>query len=1064
MLKKPKHNAKSIHQKNNHNLPALLIATALVLLLALLTPSLTGLLEVGVPSLTQTGSVSSNFCLTPVAPSVLSTDSNPDFGLSFKDDSNIETVYALDKSSRKLNYFSIPGTLWHSKTVSAVAISRSLPLSSSSLYTMEVPLKPPTFAAVSTGNSIVYASKDASFKFVKKTDGSVLTGNFTVSTLYQLTESAPARAIVFGQKDKVIYLLSFATPSGSPLLSIDRRWTLTGAPILNAYAMSASTDHLLLLTNDSNIIHYLLSTGSTPIGSVLRSEGDMYGTLRARRNHLPMGSLMTAVLAPKSGANFYFGASDGKLYRQIYTNLGSLLAPVQVASFSGRIKSIQQTDDNTLYVLTNTAVHKYLISENRATQVYALDLRALVPSELDHFIQLIISPNKELFVSAKLAGSNGVQLFKVTNECNAVGPSLKTKLSSGSNSNSIILTVVKNSAVKLTATATDSDGIASIEWKQQSGFPSGVKRIDGAYKTTNSIENVLNLNFTQVGSYNFSVNATDKGNPKKSTVSTVKVIVSSSTASPSNPVTVVIDTPPHIIRTSQNKPPVVSESLVNLSVSAVAQNLNDELTFTWSQTTGPSPYGDPYILNLKSILGTYTSAYRVNLTQLGEYKFKVTVSSHSSNLLATKEFTVNVVPKTAATLDAAVASQASPALSVDVVGNQWVTSGSSVLLNATALTNTPNGQLSFSWHQVDGPPLSDSSIIDGSLTDAFITLSLTEIGNYTFDVTAMLDPNWDAPLLAKKTLGVGEEIAVPNTPFKIRVDQVNAPAGSSSLPSCNIVVSDAVHPQVLKVMDQDSAAVQVFGSIYVKVSAIAYSAVAGAVNTCEVSAAFPSLIALNRTTVFVVDEIPNNVEALATAAPASCAFNASCTSFEYCVSPGEANSACTPLFCSSSELPRDHKCVPESVQSSASNGTSGVAVNSGASTTGSTDVSSGSTGGNLGGNTGGSTTTSSGSGASTRSPSGDSGGAASRGSSSIGSNIETAAGEANALAPNASAVDRLKGVITTPQGGLNLPVVAGAVIVLLLLVAGIYFMLSKKKPPVASEEQPVEENPEEKSS
>ena len=104
--------------------------------------------------------------------------------------------------------------------------------------------------------------------------------------------------------------------------------------------------------------------------------------------------------------------------------------------------------------------------------------------------------------------------------------------------------------------------------------------------------------------------------------------------------------------------------------------------------------------------------------------------------------------------------------------------------------------------------------------------------------------------LVRKTLRVGEETAVPSTPFKIRVQQVNAPAGSnSSLPSCTIVVSDATNRTVLKTMDRDSPAVKVteFGDFYVKVSSIGYSAVAGAINTCEVSASSGSITLSNGT-------------------------------------------------------------------------------------------------------------------------------------------------------------------------------------------------------------------------
>ncbi len=103
--------------------------------------------------------------------------------------------------------------------------------------------------------------------------------------------------------------------------------------------------------------------------------------------------------------------------------------------------------------------------------------------------------------------------------------------------------------------------------------------------------------------------------------------------------------------------------------------------------------------------------------------------------------------------------------------------------------------------------------------------------------------------LVRKTLRVGEETAVAGTPFKIRVDQVNAPAGVSSLPSCNIVISDATNRSVLITRDRDSPAVKVteLGDIYVKVSAIGYSAAAGAINTCEVSAYSDSITLSNST-------------------------------------------------------------------------------------------------------------------------------------------------------------------------------------------------------------------------
>ncbi len=103
--------------------------------------------------------------------------------------------------------------------------------------------------------------------------------------------------------------------------------------------------------------------------------------------------------------------------------------------------------------------------------------------------------------------------------------------------------------------------------------------------------------------------------------------------------------------------------------------------------------------------------------------------------------------------------------------------------------------------------------------------------------------------LVRKTLKVGESTAVAGTPFSIKVDQVNAPAGSSSLPSCNIVISDATNRTVLKTRDRDSASIKIteLGNIYVKVSSIGYSAAAGAINTCEVSAYSDSITLSNST-------------------------------------------------------------------------------------------------------------------------------------------------------------------------------------------------------------------------
>ncbi len=385
MIKKPKHNAKSIHNKNNYTLSTL-AAIAVILALALLTPSLTGLLID--TSLTLPTSIT--YCLSPTAPAVGLIDRNPNFGLSFSNDSSIiETVYALDKNNRKLYYISLPGTSWNSKTIST----------GSELYTLEVPLKPPTFAAVGTSNSIVYASADAPFKFVRKSDDSALPGEFIVSDL-QATDDESGNAIFFDQKNMLFYSLTFIRSAGIPILAINKQWSLSGRPIANkGYSMSVSGTNLLLLTADSKIIHYSLST-----------PGVSNGTLRASR--LFLGPTITAVLAPKSGSSFYFGTSNGKLYRQIYTSSRLALAPVQVAGFSGEIKSIQQTDTNTLYVLTNTTIHRYSILDNAATRAYALN-----PSELNYFIQLITGPNKEVFVSARLKSSSKSQLFNVTNTC-----------------------------------------------------------------------------------------------------------------------------------------------------------------------------------------------------------------------------------------------------------------------------------------------------------------------------------------------------------------------------------------------------------------------------------------------------------------------------------------------------------------------------------------------------------------------------------------------------------------------------------------------------------------------
>ncbi len=101
----------------------------------------------------------------------------------------------------------------------------------------------------------------------------------------------------------------------------------------------------------------------------------------------------------------------------------------------------------------------------------------------------------------------------------------------------------------------------------------------------------------------------------------------------------------------------------------------------------------------------------------------------------------------------------------------------------------------------------------------------------------------------RKTIAVDEEVEVGETGFKVKLAQVNAPAGSTSLPSCNLVITAADGRSVTKTRDRDSASVKIseLGNIWLKVSAVGYSATAGASNTCEVSVYSDSLTLQNGT-------------------------------------------------------------------------------------------------------------------------------------------------------------------------------------------------------------------------
>ncbi len=299
---------------------------------------------------------------------------------------------------------------------------------------------------------------------------------------------------------------------------------------------------------------------------------------------------------------------------------------------------------------------------------------------------------------------------------NSAAPIVTTNLTSDSSVGAAAsqIFVTNMSRVKLNASAVDANGISSYAWTKTSGPTDGYRVMVGNLNSYSAT-----LQFTKVGVYIFKVNVTDNGSPKKSTVKEVTITVKN------RPPTVAMEFTPGS---------VVSGSETDLAVTAFDAD-QDPLTFTWTKISGPTPI---VVLNLPNPIrqvheGT-KSVYSLNLTQVGTYQFNVLIKDSANNQV-TRGIFVIVTAKPAS--GAPAQPLAPPTLIVNVSANQTVTNGSIVTLVATGVTNRP-GDLSYQWRELTGPPLVDSTVTAGSLASSTASLTLAQVGNYTFEVTTTL--------------------------------------------------------------------------------------------------------------------------------------------------------------------------------------------------------------------------------------------------------------------------------------------------------------------------------------
>lgn len=101
----------------------------------------------------------------------------------------------------------------------------------------------------------------------------------------------------------------------------------------------------------------------------------------------------------------------------------------------------------------------------------------------------------------------------------------------------------------------------------------------------------------------------------------------------------------------------------------------------------------------------------------------------------------------------------------------------------------------------------------------------------------------------KVTAIEGQTIDAGTTGFKLKLNSVGAPSGTGSLSDASIVVTAPDGRNVTKVRQENSASIKIseLGNFYIKVGDCAYSAAAGASNTCELSAFSDSITLQNGT-------------------------------------------------------------------------------------------------------------------------------------------------------------------------------------------------------------------------